>query len=390
MSSNNKTITIGLVLPYLKSRGTEVQALRLASGFVERGTRVVLLVVQGWGQREMYERFNAAGVEVHDVGTPVDVGERTVRLSRTVPLARAARRTGCHVLFSRAGMGNKVTGIAAKIAWLPSVVVVSGRATARTGSSGAARRLLSSWFRWYTYGLANRIVTVSHRGAEIIGGSFPLLAGRVIGIHNGIDSSEVRTLADEATVPLLDKNAFNICYAGSLELGRKGLDTLEGAMEKLVFEKEMRNIRLILIGSGPDEDQLRKMVHHGKIADHVLFVGEQTNPFPIMSQCDAFVLPSRREGLPNVLLEAMSLGLCCIASDCETGPNEIIEHNENGLLVPVGVPKILAEAIAQVATDDTLRTRMAGTGQQTVASNFSSENMVNSYHTLLMELACRS
>lgn len=82
---------IGIVLPYLKSRGTEKQALRLASGFIERGADVVLFVVQGWGLEGMYRDFENYGVRVVNVGPELNAGKKKVNLDRVFSLARLVR-----------------------------------------------------------------------------------------------------------------------------------------------------------------------------------------------------------------------------------------------------------------------------------------------------------
>ena len=171
-----------------------------------------------------------------------------------------------------------------------------------------------------------------------------------------------------------------------MEIDRKGLDILIDAIKKIIFEYKREQILLILIGTGQDEQSLKNMVRASKLNEYVVLAGEMDDPLPKISTCDAFVLPSRREGFPNALLEAMSVGVCCIASDCDTGPREIISNGANGLLVPMNDSVKLAESINRVICDPDLRDRLGRNGMETVCTNFSLSKMVDSYFELLVSL----
>lgn len=378
-ASNNAKIAI--VLPYLKSRGTEMQSLRLARGFIERGARVVLFVVQGWGADSMYEKFSHLGAKVVDVGPPVDVGEKKVRTGRFAALARLVRDERCDALLSRAGMTNPIAALAGLIACVPVVTVFSGPVQKTDADRPLPRRVISRLRRHVIYGLASRIVTVSGESASNFRNRYPLLASRVTAIPNGIDVTQVRN--SPPTEFSVDPGRFNLCFCGSLEIQRKGLDVLINALRSLVFNHKLHQLQLVLVGTGQDESSLRAMVRQAALENYVVFAGEHNPPFSLIRQCDAFVLPSRREGFPNSLLEAMALGLCPIAADCNTGPREIICDRKNGLLVPVGESQPLVEAIRRIVREGTFRERMASQARKTVEDEFSARRMVDSYSSIL-------
>ena len=373
-------MTIGIVLPYLKSRGTEKQALRLARGFVKRGAEVVLFVVQGWGLQSMYRAFEEAGVEVVDVGSPLDKGKKSVSLNRLFKLAHLVHKYRCTVLLSRAGMTNKIAGLAGRLAFVPTVAVLSGAVKNKQFSTNPLKGWLSSLRAATSLGFPWRIVSVSREGAENFIYSNPLLTKRVIAIPNGIDMPEVGKFSVDLA---LDANKFYFCYSGSLEIERKGLDLLLGALGLVVKEYGYDQVTLLLIGAGEDEGQIKAMVEAEKLSGCVLFAGEQSEPFALMTKCQAFVLPSRKEGFPNALLEAMALGLCVIATDCDTGPREIITHEKDGLLVHLEDKKRLAEVMARVYRDHGLRQALAQQAKKTVQEKFSCEKMIDTYFTLL-------
>jgi GalNAc-alpha-(1->4)-GalNAc-alpha-(1->3)-diNAcBac-PP-undecaprenol alpha-1,4-N-acetyl-D-galactosaminyltransferase len=79
----------------------------------------------------------------------------------------------------------------------------------------------------------------------------------------------------------------------------------------------------------------------------------------------------------------MSLGICCIATDCKTGPKEIIENGKNGILVPVEDSRALAEAIARVEKDSGLRSELAANGLRTIREKFSYQKMADAYYEVI-------
>ncbi|MFW6075871.1 MAG: glycosyltransferase, partial [Chloroflexota bacterium] len=172
-------------------------------------------------------------------------------------------------------------------------------------------------------------MAVSCVGGERLRRSWWPFRHKISAIQNGVDAAAVSAAGagpEPAEFRRVDGNSgLNIGFVGSLDEDRKGLDVLLHAFAALTAEPNGVTCRLWLVGSGNDEAKLRRDAERLGIAERTHFVGEQHNPHVWMRVMDVFVLPSRREGLPNALLEAMALGRCCIASDCPTGPAELIE-----------------------------------------------------------------
>jgi glycosyltransferase involved in cell wall biosynthesis len=101
-----------------------------------------------------------------------------------------------------------------------------------------------------------------------------------------------------------------------------------------------------------------------------------------MRQADLFVLSSRFEGFPMVLLEAMSEGLACVSCDCETGPGEMIRHGENGWLVPPNDVSALAEALGALMQDTDLRRRLGARARE-VTRTYSLPAVLDQWDTLI-------
>ncbi len=140
-----------------------------------------------------------------------------------------------------------------------------------------------------------------------------------------------------------------ILSSGRLEYN-KGFDLLINAYHKLM----PADVDLIITGEGPYRKNLEGQIRSLGLEDKVKLVGFTTDMEDYYSQAAVFVLASRVEGYPNVLIEAMSMGCACIAMDCEYGPSEIIQHKLNGLLIPVENTAVLKQSIDLLLSDKIL------------------------------------
>lgn len=137
-------------------------------------------------------------------------------------------------------------------------------------------------------------------------------------------------------------------------------------IEALPMVLKQVQVELYILGDGPERDNLLQLAKSLAIDDNIKFLGFQRNPGQFMGQSDLFVLSSYYEGFGNVIIEAMALGLPVIATDCPYGPGEIITDGKNGLLVPVGSPRELANAIIKVLTNAKLQLSLSKSGKESV------------------------
>lgn len=134
----------------------------------------------------------------------------------------------------------------------------------------------------------------------------------------------------------------------------KGFDQLISAYKG----SGTKDIDLIIAGDGIERDRLIQQIESLNLQSNVKLVGQKENLQDYYSQAELFVLPSRNEGYPNALIEAMSLGCTCIAMDCEFGPAEIIKHNKNGLLIEDKNLSKLSGAISMLLNDQALKEKL--------------------------------
>jgi glycosyltransferase involved in cell wall biosynthesis len=116
--------------------------------------------------------------------------------------------------------------------------------------------------------------------------------------------------------------------------------------------RESHNARLLILGDGDERSTLETLVKHLGLEQDVSMPGFILNPYPFMVHAALFVLSSRWEGLPGVLIEALYCGVPVIATDCPSGPREILADGKYGRLVPVGDPLALSQAIEMTLAGD--------------------------------------
>ncbi len=164
---------------------------------------------------------------------------------------------------------------------------------------------------------------------------------------------------------------------------QKGFDLLLHAFARSGLAQE--GVRLTILGEGPERQALETLACELGLAEHLELPGVVPNPEQWMAQAAVFVLPSRYEGFPNALLEAMAMGCPVIAADCDSGPREIIRHGENGWLVPVEDVAALAQAMRQLFEDAALRARL-GNAAVAVRQRYAKEVIVARWEKLIEEV----
>ena len=130
---------------------------------------------------------------------------------------------------------------------------------------------------------------------------------------------------------------------------------------------------------------IEKLIDNEGLKQQILFTGFRRDIREVMKESEVFILPSRNEGLPMVLLEAMSQGMACIAFDCVTGPSEMIIHRHNGLLIQDQNMQEMQKGLIQLISDDTLR-RKLGKNAVNSLERYSIENICNQWHRLFNEI----
>ena len=163
-----------------------------------------------------------------------------------------------------------------------------------------------------------------------------------IHIYNPLNQREILNLSKKKVKKVFKKNVLNIISVGRL-VDQKDQITLLKALKNL---KNNVNYRLIIIGRGENKYKIKNFIYQNKMNKFVK-IFYTNNPFPYIKQADLLILSSIFEGLPNVLLEAITLKKFIISSNCPTGPKEILDNEKGGFLYKVGEYKSLSKKILQ-------------------------------------------
>jgi glycosyltransferase involved in cell wall biosynthesis len=238
------------------------------------------------------------------------------------------------------------------------------------------KRLIRFCYPW-----ADAIVAVAQGIKRDLIESFGVPADKIVVIYNPIDVHRVRSRAAEPVIhPWFADRSMPLIIAVGRLVKLKGFDLLIRSVAQLSIPA-----RLAIIGDGEERAALECLVTQLGLTDRVVLLGFQENPWKYMAQADLFVLSSLTEGMPNVIGEAMALGLPVLVTDCSPGVREYLDGGRAGLLVPPGDPRALARSMEQLLSDASLRRELARRGYERVAQ-FDLPTTVRAYESLLEHL----
>jgi glycosyltransferase involved in cell wall biosynthesis len=228
--------------------------------------------------------------------------------------------------------------------------------------------------RWLKRGLSRRVaahVAVGLRTARIVEEEAKLPRGSVRTIHNGVPDVPIDPLPRLASGPVVGS-------LGRLD-PQKGYDVLIEALASLP------DTTAVLVGDGPARDDLEGLARDRGVGDRVLFTGWSSEPRRYLSGFDVFVLPSRYEGFPLSIIEAMLAGLPVVATDVGS-VSECVRNGEAGVLVPPDDHAALVEALARLLGDQVVRARLGARGREVASASFTDTTMARSYEQLYAEI----
>ena len=401
---------IAIVVKSLSGGGVQRKALFVASGLLERGHEVDLVVLLPICDLpdEIPDRCRLFFLSVGRFkNTPIPANLEHVSARQVAPerfpwrtrCERAARLASRHWKQLPFLAGTEFLGWAkgvaaylererpdAVLAMHISSVVPTTMARSLTGRHVHVVATLHKLFRtrrWLRrisgfYPHADFLVGISSDVAARLAGLTRLPIERIHTVYNPIVSADVSRKANEPVDhPWLSAPDRPVVLAAGRLEEEKDFPTLLSAFAMLL---ERRRARLIVIGKGSQLSMLRSLAEKLRIGEHVDFPGFVANPLPFMSGADLFVLSSRQEGLPTALVEAMACGCRVVSTDCRYGPAEILEGGRLGELVPVGDSRALADAMDRTLSTppdpDVLRGR---------AAFFGVDPAVDRYEALLLD-----
>ena len=196
---------------------------------------------------------------------------------------------------------------------------------------------------------------------------FPQQKDKLRMIYNSINTQHLLNAAQQKVDDRRIEKPF-ILSITRLEEKQKDVTTLIKAYA-LLRKNHGHTEELYIIGKGNSLAQLQQTARECHVADHVFFLGFMSNPLPWTKQCSLFVQSSHFEGLPTTMIEALLLDKMIVATDCPTGPKEILNHGRAGLLVPENDAEMLAKTMHEALTNTTLQQQIAA-GRAEYSKNF--------------------
>lgn len=232
----------------------------------------------------------------------------------------------------------------------------------------------SEFWAKFLYAKATKIVTVSKAIEQKILAQYGLT--NVQTIYNPVIFPEA--IGDK---PIGLPEKFFLFF-GRLEDEIKNLSLLLDAYE--LSDAKSKGVHLILLGDGSDKNKIAEKIQQKQLSSFVKIIPFQNNVLPFIQQAKATLLSSRYEGFPMSLIESLAAGTPVISVDCETGPNEIIQHGMNGLLVENHKPEALAKAMNWFIADENLNQNCKNNAKQSV-EHLSLNAIAQSWQRLLNE-----
>ena len=216
------------------------------------------------------------------------------------------------------------------------------------------------------------IIAVSHGVAHDLKTNLGFPADKIKVVYNPAVTKGIFEMAkEEVDHPWFKDHSLPILLSAGRFYPQKDYPTLIAAFKKVLSNTKCR---LMILGDGELKQDIENLIKKEGLEEWVCLPGFQKNPYKYMARADLFVLSSKWEGLPNVLLETMALGTPIVSTDCPYGPKEILKNGELGPLVPVGDVEGLAHAIVKALNNPTPSEIL-----KSAASRFTVENSAKNY-----------
>jgi glycosyltransferase involved in cell wall biosynthesis len=300
------------------------------------------------------------------------------RLGRMWTLYRHLVRTRCDVLHVHHFNMLVSALIPARLARVRRIVVTE-HTDEEFRNSSRARRIAR------LYGRGVDAVSTVHAGIrEYVVSRIGFPAHRVVVIPNGVDTNRFqppsRPVDEAARSRAVDGKQVVVGCVGRLHPDKDHMNLLEAVRE--LIQQGTTGFEVRLVGDGSERPVLERFVEENDLAGHVSLLGERTDVADLYHTFDIFVLPSKTEGLPIALLEAMSSGLACLATSVGGVPEAL--EDGSGVVVRPGDWKALAEALGALIEDAPGRVSMGAAARRRALTEFDADLMFSRYEALLL------
>ena len=352
----------------MRGGGAQHAMVNLAAGLAERGYAMDLVLAQAEGPflAEVTDSVRLVDLNASRVLMSLPALVRYIRLERPIAMLAVQNYANIVALWARRLAGGNTR-----------LVVSERNSISRKAQYAVSQRprlmpqLIKRFYPW-----ADGIVAVSKGVADDLAQVAAIPREHIQVIYNPIVTTELRKKANAPlSHPWFDRGQPPVLLAVGRLVPQKDFPTLVRAFASV---RVSRRMKLLILGEGRERHALEMLIRELGLEQDVDMPGFVANPYPYMARASIFVLSSRWEGLPGVLIEALCCGAPIIATDCPSGPREILADGAYGELVPVGDEVALARAI------ETTLDREAPHPSHKSWQPFETEGVVNRYIDMLL------
>jgi len=302
--------------------------------------------------------------------------KRSKDISLVWKLRQLVQKRNVELIHSHFPVSDIYGWIVSKICHIPQIITTHGDIFSKDEGP-----LLPFVLRY-----TDRIITVSHDLKRKLLGFCPLNVNNVQVIHNGIREEDVENqLIDKVYAKdrlNLKADNFVIGSIGGLRKV-KGYEFLLEAIA--IVRKVFPNVKLVLVGDGPQRSLLQQKAEKLGVSDIVIFLGWRKDIPQLLSAFDLYVCSSLKEGISISILEAMAASKPVIATNVGGNP-EVVEDGKTGLLVPPKDPQKIAEAVSKLLDNENKQLEMGRAGLERVKEKFSISKTVREYKEVYLEV----
>ncbi|MBF0236255.1 MAG: glycosyltransferase [SAR324 cluster bacterium] len=372
-------IKIVFIIDHLHVGGTETQLLELVRGLDKTRFEPHVLCLKEKGRTA--QAIEQIGIPVELVWNEIPgVPKTLMRVMQTLQLSKTIKRISPDMVQTFLLTANIFGTVAAKLAGVPRIIA-SERSVINTDSEDKPAR--------------NVVFRFVSRWIDSIFGNSKMVEDYLIQ-QAGIPSHKVSCIYNGIAAEKFDVSPVSVLRQ---ELGLESDTKLIGMIARLVPQKnytmlieaavqihqEFSDFRVLIIGEGNQRAELEQLIRDKGLEQTVILLGNRDDVPSILKSLDIFVLTSRYEGLPNVVMEAMCAGLPVVATNAG-GTGELVVHGKTGFLVSVDDLQMFVAFVRKLLRNDVLAKEMGESGMKHMQQNFSTAKMVSELERLYQNL----
>ncbi|MFV9551018.1 glycosyltransferase family 4 protein [Algibacter sp. PT7-4] len=354
---------VDFAISSLRKGGGERVLVTLANNLANRNHDISIIIFNDSIEYEINKKINIVKLNTGNFSN------QTLRYTNELYKYYKKKITRPHVLIS---FMTQTSLSAILVANLFKIKVIASEHTNHSRTS--TNQALVNFTRKFIYKFANKITILTSYDKDF----YKKHGSDVVILPNPCSFKKNKNIKSIKQKTILAVGSLDKYYI-------KGFDNLLNIVQPILHKH--KDWKLMLVGDSSNDgyDFLKELSETLKISNQVVFAGLRNDMQKIMSNCEIFVLSSRTEGLPMVLIEAMSQSMCCVAYNCVSGPSDIISHNINGILVENQNKDKMRKCLDNLIENPNLRLELSDKSSEVIAK-FDENLICDKWETLIKNL----